>query len=717
MIPFVVEPDCEHYRIVTSIRPSETQRGRAWLTNFAEIDRPTAARLLNSLQIANPADIHHSLKSDIQQLIPTLQDDTGVLIPVLSIEDINLSSPDVDRVGPTRVIDASQYIAYESFRPGADLLPATPGSEAAIGNLIRDLTGDRAGEEPSQWLHPNTDIDTLRSRRCRLIVLVTDYSGSGQQVNRFAATFTRNAQIRSWRSFRWLRIAVVTYAASAAARATMESATHIDDVYVHTPAASFDDAEWTAEERSAIEMLCKRYTPTSHSLPLGYRDSGGLYFTHTSVPNNLPFILRRSTPGWHPFLIDRAVPEDLATELGHFQALPRNLADIARAANQTRLGRAIDGGRLPTPADKLIVVLALISSEPQTCASLAHRFALPDDEIATIIKFLVSVDFITNELTITTRGRIELRHSRRLERTGDCPEFSDVHSALSALVAVGRVARVRRGVYVPAPPEISSTSKKLGLHPQTVRSVLTTFGAVVQSYTDQGVLPRNVIALVERPKNAEVQDTKPAINTDDYEPTFKSWTLAEVTAFREFVRDNRLFACWLLSCYGLRRSEVLGLRWSAIDLDTGTLSVRRGRVAVGSEAVEGPPKSKRSRRDLPLPADVTDALRALRQRQRTEAIALGHGWSDDRLVAVREDSLPLRPESYADEFQRLRSRAGLRRIKLHGLRNTSVSLMLDQGHPPHIVAGWHGHDPAVALSIYSDVKADELRAVGASLFC
>ncbi|MEE6165371.1 MULTISPECIES: hypothetical protein [unclassified Mycolicibacterium] len=83
---------------------------------------------------------------------------------------------------------------------------------------------------------------------------------------------------------------------------------------------------------------------------------------------------------------------------------------------------------------------------------------------------------------------------------------------------------------------------------------------------------------------------------------------------------------------------------------------------------------------------------------------------------MHEDGTALRPESYTDEFQRLRARAGLRRIKLHGLRNTSVSLMLDQGHSPHIVAGWHGHDPAVALSIYSDVKADELQAAGASLF-
>jgi hypothetical protein len=86
--------------------------------------------------------------------------------------------------------------------------------------------------------------------------------------------------------------------------------------------------------------------------------------------------------------------------------------------------------------------------------------------------------------------------------------------------------------------------------------------------------------------------------------------------------------------------------------------------------------------------------------------------SDYRLVAVREDGTRLRPESHSDEFQRLRSRAGLRRIKLHGLRNTSVSLMLDEGHPPHIVAGWHGHDPAVALSIYSDPAWDTGQSSG-----
>ncbi|OFJ52210.1 site-specific integrase [Mycolicibacterium grossiae] len=298
---------------------------------------------------------------------------------------------------------------------------------------------------------------------------------------------------------------------------------------------------------------------------------------------------------------------------------------------------------------------------------------------------------------------------------------ADVHTCLSGLIRSGRVVRPRRAVYVLADADSATAadqtgSTRRGVLPVTVRSTLTAFTAVVQSFVDQGVLPRNVVALVERPKDADAAHTATKDGDTETETTAKSWTVAEVERFRESVRDDRLYACWLLSCYGLRRSEVLGLRWSAVNLDTGTLSVRRGRVAVGAETVEGGPKSRRSRRDLPMPAELAEALRTLRQRQRAEALAVGVGWSDDRLVAVHEDGTPVRPEWYSDTFHRLRESVGLRRIKLHGLRNTAGSLLLDQRQPPHIVAAWLGHDPAVLLSIYADAKADELRAAGASLF-
>ncbi|HEY2503476.1 MAG TPA: site-specific integrase [Mycobacterium sp.] len=284
---------------------------------------------------------------------------------------------------------------------------------------------------------------------------------------------------------------------------------------------------------------------------------------------------------------------------------------------------------------------------------------------------------------------------------------ADVHTTLAALLHAGRVARPRRGCYLPASPAGPAEPHRAtaGVKPTTVRSALTAFGAVVQSFVDQGVLPRNVVRLVDRPADPIAESAS---------ETAKSWNVAEVETFIASVRGERLFACWLLSCYGLRRSEVLGLKWC--DIDGDTLRIQRGRVVVGTGTVEGLPKSKRSLRNLPMPAELTEALRALRTRQKAEALALGVPWSDDRLIAVHEDGAQIRPEWYSDQFQRLRQRAGLRRIKLHGLRNTSVTLMLDQRHPVHIVAAWHGHDPAVSLSIYSDAKADELRAAGASLF-
>jgi integrase len=275
---------------------------------------------------------------------------------------------------------------------------------------------------------------------------------------------------------------------------------------------------------------------------------------------------------------------------------------------------------------------------------------------------------------------------------------ADVHTPISGLLRAGRVTRPRRAVYAPAAEPASSPPRGVGA--VAVRSTLRTFTAVMQSYVDQGLLPRNPIALVERPRVAGL--------------TGASWNVDEVSAFIDSVRDERLFAVLLASCFGLRRSEVMALRWS--DLDGDVLRIRRGRVAVGNTTVVDDPKSARSRRDLPMPAELVEALRALKLTQKKEALALGVEWSDDRLIAVDEAGRPVRPEWYSDEFHRLREHAGLRRIKLHGLRATSTSLMYASGIPPHVVSGWHGHNPAVSLSVYSHAQPEDLRAAGESLF-
>jgi hypothetical protein len=138
----------------------------------------------------------------------------------------------------------------------------------------------------------------------------------------------------------------------------------------------------------------------------------------------------------------------------------------------------------------------------------------------------------------------------------------DVHSALSALLATGRVTRIRRGVYAPAEPATAAAAEKQGLSPQTVRSTLTTFGAVVQSYMDQGVLPRNVVALVERRRTPTPTTllrsprTPPAPST---RPSRGPWTRSASSASRCVITGySRAGCCPATDCAGPKCSACGG---------------------------------------------------------------------------------------------------------------------------------------------------------------
>lgn len=275
---------------------------------------------------------------------------------------------------------------------------------------------------------------------------------------------------------------------------------------------------------------------------------------------------------------------------------------------------------------------------------------------------------------------------------------------LDRLRAAGHVTRPRRGVYV-ATAATTRPQQRRGVSERTVTTMLVQLSAALDDAVEQGLLTRNVARLVERPK----------VTT----PEMQTWTREQAAAFRTHVRGHRLHACWLLTLCGLRRSEVLGLSWSSVDLDAGTVAVAvaAGRVAVGSRDTEvGDPKSARSRRVLPVPADVVAALRALRAAQASERLAIGSGYPDLGLVAVHEDGSAIRPEWYSDEFARLASAARVPVIRLHDARHTAASIMLDAGNSVSATAKWLGHDPAMTLRVYGHVYDDALKSAGAALF-
>jgi integrase len=236
-----------------------------------------------------------------------------------------------------------------------------------------------------------------------------------------------------------------------------------------------------------------------------------------------------------------------------------------------------------------------------------------------------------------------------------------------------------------------------------VRSVRLTIGRVRAAFElacDRGQLYRNPCRGVELPE----------LDTAERE----TWSAAEVQAFLAAAADHRLHAAWRLTLYGLRRAEVCGLRWADIDLDAGALTICQTRPVVGGKPIVKKPKSRRGSRTLPLDGHLVAALRALRKRQAAEQLAAGEAYQASGYVVSEELGAAVHPDWYSDEWDRLRKRAELRRIRLNDGRHTANSLMAAAGVPDHIRAAWCGHTVAVNVGTYTHTRPEDLgQALGA----
>ena len=185
----------------------------------------------------------------------------------------------------------------------------------------------------------------------------------------------------------------------------------------------------------------------------------------------------------------------------------------------------------------------------------------------------------------------------------------------------------------------------------------------------------------------------------------------EIRSFLKSTRDDRLHAMFVvMALLGLRRSEVLGLRWEDVDLEAGTLQVRRGLHRIEGRLQVMETKTARSRRTIPLPGPVLASLRAHLLAQEREHADLGERWPESGFVFTTPIGTPIDPDNCGKVVRAAMKSAGVRVVRLHDLRHGCVSVLLGLGVPPRTVMEIAGHTALeMTMNVYGHVTLDDKR--------
>ena len=252
--------------------------------------------------------------------------------------------------------------------------------------------------------------------------------------------------------------------------------------------------------------------------------------------------------------------------------------------------------------------------------------------------------------------------------------------------------------------EALAAGGKLGR--RSIQICRTVLRAALSEAVDEGLIPRSPAARVGLPRTV-AKEVKPKDAV--------AWDAADVDRFLEATAEHRWAVAFRLGAlFGLRRSEVLALRWDDVDVEAKSLRIDESLVATNEGAAWSNAKNERSRRVIPLDDDTVRALTRRRAEQAAERLAAGSEWEDnDLIIATRTGRLVL-PRSYDRALATIVDNAGLPRLTSHGLRHTAATHMVQGARDVgelRAIADLLGHSPEMLMNTYAHVLPQSQTAV------
>ena len=260
-------------------------------------------------------------------------------------------------------------------------------------------------------------------------------------------------------------------------------------------------------------------------------------------------------------------------------------------------------------------------------------------------------------------------------------------------IALAELAPLHLQAYYVEKLERGRLDGKGGLGAHTVNHHHVTLHDALQTAVRWNLVARNVADAVDRPKFQS--------------PEMKTFDEDELKAFLDAARETPYYHLFYLTLFtGLRRSELLGLRWDDADLTLGQLYINRGLTHLrDGRNVIRTPKTPKGRRMVALPPSAALVLREHRENQTAQRLVQGlSALQGSALIFSKLDGSPMLPDTVSQAWRKLVRRTGFQGIRLHDARHTHASLLLKQGVHPKIVQERLGHATiATTLDTYSHV--------------